>query len=135
YDVLTETAELDVMGMTCAACSNRIEKVLNRVENVKNANVNLTTENATISYTPEATTVDELINKIHKLRYDATPKQDSSTKHTQKYDELKHKHTKIIITSILTTPLLLTMLVHLFGMQIPDLFMNPCFQFVLATPV
>src|SRR5699024_5030453 len=135
YDVLTETAELDVMGMTCAACSNRIEKVLNRDENVKNANVNLTTENATISYNPEATTVDELINKIHKLGYDATPKQDSSEKHTQKEEELKHKRTKLIISSILATPLLLTMLVHLFGMQIPDLFMNPWFQFVLATPV
>ena len=32
-------SELDVIGMTCAACSNRIEKVLNKTTGVKQATV------------------------------------------------------------------------------------------------
>lgn len=135
YGVLTEKAELDVIGMTCAACSNRIEKVLNRDAGVEHANVNLTTENATIAYNPEMTSIDDLIKKIQKIGYDAKPKQAASEKSSQKEQELKHKRTKLIISAILAAPLLLTMFVHLFGMQIPHIFMNPWFQFALATPV
>ncbi|MGN4239752.1 heavy metal translocating P-type ATPase [Staphylococcus equorum] len=135
YGVLTEKAELDVIGMTCAACSNRIEKVLNRDASVEHANVNLTTENATIAYNPEMTSIDDLIKKIQKIGYDAKPKQAASEKSSQKEQELKHKRTKLIISAILAAPLLLTMFVHLFGMQIPHIFMNPWFQFALATPV
>jgi Cu+-exporting ATPase len=121
--------------MTCAACSNRIEKVLNRDAGVEHANVNLTTENATIAYNPEMTSIDDLIKKIQKIGYDAKPKQAASEKSSQKEQELKHKRTKLIISAILAAPLLLTMFVHLFGMQIPHIFMNPWFQFALATPV
>ncbi|MDN5828427.1 MAG: heavy metal translocating P-type ATPase [Staphylococcus equorum] len=135
YGVLTEKAELDVIGMTCAACSNRIEKVLNRDTGVAHANVNLTTENATIAYNPEMTSIDDLIKKIQKIGYDAKPKQAASEKSSQKEQELQHKRTKLIISAILAAPLLLTMFVHLFGMQIPHIFMNPWFQFALATPI
>ncbi|PTE94878.1 copper-translocating P-type ATPase [Staphylococcus equorum] len=135
YGVLTEKAELDIIGMTCAACSNRIEKVLNRDAGVEHANVNLTTENATIAYNPEMTSIDDLIKKIQKIGYDAKPKQAASEKSSQKEQELKHKRNKLIISAILAAPLLLTMFVHLFGMQIPHIFMNPWFQFALATPV
>lgn len=135
YGVLTEKAELDVIGMTCAACSNKIEKVLNRDAGVEHANVNLTTENATIAYNPEMTSIDDLIKKIQKIGYDAKPKQAATEKSSQKEQELKHKRTKLIISAILAAPLLLTMFVHLFGMQIPHIFMNPWFQFALATPV
>ncbi|MFJ1245200.1 cation transporter, partial [Bacillus amyloliquefaciens] len=38
---------LGITGMTCAACANRIEKNLNKMEDVT-ANVNVTTEKATI---------------------------------------------------------------------------------------
>ena len=38
-----QNATLNITGMTCAACSNRIEKRLNKMDNVK-AQVNLTTK-------------------------------------------------------------------------------------------
>src|SRR5699024_11447985 len=43
--------------------------------------------------------------------------------------------TKVIISAFLSIPLLITMLDHLFGVRLPDIFMNPWFQFALATPV
>ncbi|EQB36314.1 ATPase P [Virgibacillus sp. CM-4] len=135
YDVLTEKAEFDVFGMTCAACSNRIEKVLNKQDGVKLATVNLTTESATVEYNAGLVDQKALIEKIRNVGYDAKPKAEASEKQTHKEKELKHQKTKLIISAVLALPLLVTMLVHLFNMTIPDIFMNSWFQFALATPV
>ncbi len=135
YGVLTEKVELDVFGMTCAACSTRIEKVLNKQDGVKSAAVNLTTETASIEYNPGLLDLKALIDKIKNLGYDAKPKAEAEEKQTHKEKEIKNMKTKLIISAVLAAPLLVTMLVHLFNMTIPDIFMNPWFQFVLATPV
>ncbi|EFS19850.1 heavy metal translocating P-type ATPase [Staphylococcus hominis] len=135
YDVETDKSELDVIGMTCAACSNRIEKVLNKTTGVKQATVNLTTEQATIDYYPGQTDVDTLIGRIQHLGYDAKPKQSKKEQASRKVQELKRKRNKLIISAILAFPLLLTMLVHLFNVPLPEIFMNPWFQFILATPI
>ncbi|MFS0615807.1 heavy metal translocating P-type ATPase [Lederbergia ruris] len=135
YGVLTEKAEFDVFGMTCAACSTRIEKILNKQEGVKRATVNLTTESAVVEYNPGLVDPKALIGKIQNIGYDAKPKAEADEKQTYKEKELQHKKTKLIVSAVLSAPLLLTMLVHLFGMNLPDIFMNPWFQFALATPV
>jgi P-type Cu+ transporter len=135
YGVVMEKSELDVFGMTCAACSNRIEKVLNKQQGVKLATVNLTTESAAIEYNPGMIDVKDLIEKIQKLGYDAKPKAEAEEKQTYKEKELQSKKAKLIISALLSAPLLVTMLVHLFGMNVPAIFMNPWFQFALATPV
>ncbi|QTM98417.1 heavy metal translocating P-type ATPase [Sediminibacillus dalangtanensis] len=135
YGVRTEKADLDVFGMTCAACSNRIEKVLNKQEGVSQAAVNLTTESATVEYNPVLTDPQALIEKIRKIGYDAKPKAESEERQTHKEKELQQKKTKLIISAVLAAPLLVTMLVHLLNMNIPAILMNPWFQFALATPV
>ncbi|WP_039069184.1 heavy metal translocating P-type ATPase [Staphylococcus shinii] len=135
YGILNDKVDLEVTGMTCAACSNRIEKVLNRTDGVDEANVNLTTENATIIYNPNSTSVETLIKKIQKLGYDAQLKKEADEKQSHKALELKHKLTKLVISAILALPLLLTMFVHLFNMHLPSILMNPWFQFILATPI
>ena len=53
------------------ACSNRIEKVLNKAPGVKDATVNLTTEQAMVTYYPGQTDLDTLIGRIRNLGYDA----------------------------------------------------------------
>ena len=135
YGVLMEKTELDVFGMTCAACSSRIEKVLNKQAGVKQATVNLTTETASIEYNPGLTDTKAIIEKIKNVGYDAKPKAKAEEKQTHKEKEIKTMQVKLIISALLAAPLLVTMLVHLFNMNIPDIFMNPWFQFALATPV
>ncbi|WP_163970291.1 heavy metal translocating P-type ATPase [Oceanobacillus halotolerans] len=135
YGVQTEKAEFDVMGMTCAACSNRIEKVLNKQEAISVANVNLATESATIEYNPNLMQESDIIGRIQKLGYDARPKAEKQAKQTQKEKQIQRMKTKLIVSGLLSAPLLVTMLVHLFGINIPAIFMNPWFQFLLATPV
>lgn len=62
------TVTLKVTGMTCAACANRIEKVLNKMDGVE-ANVNLAMEKATIKYDPSKQTIADIETKIENLGY------------------------------------------------------------------
>ena len=135
YGIQMEKSELDVMGMTCAACSSRIEKVLNKQEGIKEATVNLTTENATVEYNPGLIDEKAIIDRIKKLGYDAKVKADKQEKQSQKEKELQKMKWKLIISAILSIPLLVTMLDHLLGISLPSIFMNPWFQFALATPI
>src|SRR5699024_3493645 len=57
-----------VTGMTCAACSNRVEKVLNKMEGVE-AQVNPTTEKASVAYNPDATSLVDITEKVEKIGY------------------------------------------------------------------
>lgn len=135
YGVQLEKVDFDVLGMTCAACSTRIEKVLNKQDGVRGASVNLATESAAIEYNPALLSELDLIGKIQKLGYDAKEKVNKEEKQTHKEKEIKQMQMKLVISAILSVPLIITMLDHLFGISLPSLLMNPWFQFALATPV
>jgi Cu+-exporting ATPase len=62
-----------VVGMTCASCSNRIERFLRKTDGVVEANVNLATEVATIRYLPESVGRSELVGAIEKAGYEVRP--------------------------------------------------------------
>ncbi len=63
YDVITEKKELVLTGMTCAACSTRIEKGLNQMDGVIQANVNLALEKATVEFNPSAISPKDINSK------------------------------------------------------------------------
>lgn len=133
YQVRPAHAEFDITGMTCAACSNRIEKVLNKQPAIQNATVNLSTEVATVDYYPGNMDESDIIERIKKLGYDATLKSEEQS--DRKENELRRKKYKLILSAVLSLPLLLTMLTHLFGIHLSHIFMNPWFQFAFAFPV
>ena len=133
YQVRPAHAEFDITGMTCAACSNRIEKVLNKQPAIQNATVNLSTEVATVDYYPGNMDESDIIERIKKLGYDATLKSEEQS--DRKENELRRKKYKLILAALLSLPLLLTMLTHLLGIHLPHIFMNPWFQFAFAFPV
>ncbi|MFP7479417.1 heavy metal translocating P-type ATPase [Terribacillus saccharophilus] len=63
-------ATLQITGMTCAACATRIEKGLNKVEGVEQANVNLALEKTNIKYDAEVTDIEKFKEKVQSLGYD-----------------------------------------------------------------
>ncbi|SFG61871.1 Cu+-exporting ATPase [Halobacillus alkaliphilus] len=138
YGVQTDKVELDIHGMTCAACSTRIQKGLSRMNGIEEASVNLTTEAGVIEYQPGLVSTDQIIEKIKDLGYDAIIKKDREEQKDYKEEELKRKKRQLFLSIILSLPLLYTMIGHLpwnLGIPVPELMMNPWFQFVLATPV
>ena len=68
----TRAVDLQLTGMTCAACAARIEKVLNRAEGV-DAAVNFATETAHVVFDPGKATAESLIEVVRKAGYDAAP--------------------------------------------------------------
>ncbi len=64
--------DLQVGGMTCAACVRRVERALTKVPGVESAAVNLATERANVRF-GGATTVDDLLSAVGKAGYTAAP--------------------------------------------------------------
>lgn len=135
YGVETKKTSFDIHGMTCASCSARIEKVLNKQTSIEQAAVNLAGESAMVEYYPGLMDDKKIINIIKKLGYDANVKSSKEDQQSYKDKQLKNMKIKLLVSVILSIPLLITMLDHLLGIRIPSIFMNPWFQFALATPV
>jgi P-type Cu+ transporter len=73
------TATIPVSGMTCAACSARVQRTLQKTPGVAAANVNLMTGSATVDFDPGATTPDHLVEAIRATGYGAElPGEDES---------------------------------------------------------
>ncbi|KXO92895.1 heavy metal translocating P-type ATPase [Tsukamurella pseudospumae] len=64
------SVELDIGGMTCASCANRIERKLNGLDGVE-ATVNYATEKAKV-HVPEGFDAQALIDEVAKTGYSAT---------------------------------------------------------------
>ena len=62
-------AVLPIEGMTCAACVRRVERAINKVEGVNEANVNLATEKATVRFDPAIASVEQLRDAVAKAGY------------------------------------------------------------------
>ncbi|HET6837041.1 MAG TPA: cation transporter, partial [Gemmatimonadales bacterium] len=65
------TATVPVSGMTCAACSARVQRALERVPGVSAANVNLMTGSATVEFDAETVAPDQLVAAIRATGYGA----------------------------------------------------------------
>ncbi|MGM8215517.1 heavy metal translocating P-type ATPase [Bacillaceae bacterium W0354] len=135
YGVKEEKVELDIHGMTCAACSNRIEKVLSKMPGISQVNINLATESGTITYTPGLVSVDDVLEKVKKIGYEAFIKQEREEQESYQEKEIHHKRNRFILSAILSFPLLLTMIGHLpfdIGFDAPSFITYPWTQFILA---
>ncbi len=138
YGVRNNKMDLDVFGMTCAACSTRIEKVLNKMDGMVSATVNLATESASVEFNSAVLSIDQIIAKIQNLGYDAKEKVQREAKAQQKEEEINAKKRKLLISILLSLPLLYTMVGHApwdTGLPMPHMLMNPWFQLLMATPV
>src|SRR5690348_13181103 len=67
--VQPEEVTFGVTGMTCASCVRRIEKTLGKVPGVAQATVNLATEKATVTFDPNAATLDGMKAAVEKAGY------------------------------------------------------------------
>jgi Cu+-exporting ATPase len=140
--VITQTAlvpdlQLELTGMTCASCANRIERSLNKVSGVE-ATVNYATEKASVRVSADHTTLDAdaLIAAVEKAGYGATvvvPREVSAASPAQEttpVDELGALRQRLIISTALTVPVLLMSMIP------PLQFMNwQWLALTLASPV
>jgi len=127
--------ELKITGMSCAACSARIEKRLNKFEGVK-ASVNLATQRASIEYDSSKIKSADLIKAVEALGYNAEKVENISQdrEKEEREKEIKKLKWEFIAAAVLSSPLLLAMVFMLVNIDIPFLH-NEYFQLIIATPV
>ncbi len=99
---LDQRVELDVSGMTCAACASRIEKKLNKMPGVQ-ATVNYATERAVVLGLPPDKAADA-VGVVQAAGYDAAPVVEGEE--GQGYaDRVKMLRNRLIVAALLTVPL------------------------------
>jgi len=128
--------DLQLTGMTCAACAARIEKVLNRAEGV-HAAVNFATESAHVEFDTEHSSPQALIDAVRKAGYDAAPAIDPFEQPEQQARAEASRYRRDLrlfaLATLLTAPLAAQMAFMVTGSHATQL---PIWlQFALATPV
>src|SRR6266481_3353910 len=127
-------ATLTLEGMTCASCAMRIEKGLKKVPGIKDASVNLATEQATVTCDPAQTNLEQMVQKVEAVGYKAFPQVSSPQKTVQeetasylsgtteipvvsisqadeqsrrKQAEIRHKRNLLMLGIVLTVPVVI----------------------------
>lgn len=136
FSVPTELIELDISGMTCAACSSRLERVLSKLSGVEMAAINLATEKAAVTLHSGAVTQEDLILAVAKTGFSATPSITTAQERVQAEararQQDRREQNRLVMSALLTFPLALPMLLMPFGI---DAAPPPWLQFILATIV
>ena len=102
------TVTIPIGGMTCAACANRIERVLSKKEGVLRASVNFATENATVEYDPQKIRLSAIRQAIEDIGYKALSieKKTVDEDKLRKEKEIRTLWTKFIVSAVFAVPLL-----------------------------
>jgi len=128
YEVMTQSVELQIDGMSCASCVGRVEKALSKVPGVLTASVNLATEKATVEVL-SSVTFATLAAAIGKAGYSARP---MAAQQAESVPRLIPEWWPVAASALLTLPLVAPMLLQLIGL---DWMLNGWVQLALATPV
>jgi Cu+-exporting ATPase len=104
----TRSVTIPIQGMTCAACSSRIEKMLNKTTGVLQASVNLASEKATVEYDPAIIKLTGIKEVIEKLGYKPLDVEKISVDEDKlrKEKEIRIMKIKLIISMVFALPLL-----------------------------
>ena len=133
-----QTFVFDVTGMHCAACSSRVERVLNAKEGVS-ATVNLALERADVAVSGDFD-ADVIKGFIEKTGFGATLREGSLAERQQqaeKLDEARSEEEKrsfylFLFSAVMTVPLVAPMIGMVLGQS---WHLNPYLQLALALPV
>ncbi|HHF6610780.1 TPA: heavy metal translocating P-type ATPase, partial [Haemophilus influenzae] len=120
---------IQIGGMTCQSCANRIEKVLNKKPFVQQAGVNFAAEEAQVVFDATQASETQIIEIIHKTGFSAHIKQTNELP----IEENTSIPWRLIVLWIINIPFLIGMLGMMSGSH--HLMLPPIWQFALASIV
>lgn len=136
FHVPERDIDLKITGMTCAACSTRLEKVLGKVPGVAEASVNLATEKAKLRYTEGVVGPADLIAAVEGAGFGASVLTRAGEQARQEDEaqarQSRHDLLVLLVAAVLTVPLVADMFLHMAGASVR---VTPWMQLALATPV
>ncbi len=139
FDVAKETFSFPVEGMTCSACAGRIEKALNAVPGVTEANINLALERADVAGISGVVQLDMLADAVDRAGYkaiiiSATEEQARVEEaHRARAEAALRREKYTLIASILLALPLASQMAAMAGLG--SFHLAPWVEWLLATPV
>ena len=126
---------LKIDGMTCSACSNGLEKYLNKQEGIKQASVNLVMNNASIEYDEKVLDIPQIEKFVQKAGFESLGI-DKLEKEKKKVSNEKYKLMALTVLAILILYISMGQMVGLPVFEILDMHHNPIYfavvQFVIS---
>ena len=153
---MTQKQTFDVSGMTCAACSARVEKTTSGVSGVERAVVNLLKNSMEVEYDGNPATLAAISAAVEKAGYGAVPRVEagavagapsspaspSAARENAAAKEAAHVRMRLIVSFVFTIPLFYLSMGHMFGWPLPEFFLGhenmltfAFTQFLLLLPV
>ena len=133
--IILRKEQFDITGMTCSACSARIEKGVAKLPGIQEVSVNLLKNSMVVSYDETALDTLQIIQAVEKAGYGAIPKSGqikSATSHTAtsapagkpavstaqaEYAQMKQR---LLLSAIFTIPLFYISMGHMMGWPLPS---------------
>ena len=137
---------LDITGMSCSACSSRIEKVVSKMQGVDSISVNLLTNKANVTYDEGQTDTAAIIARIEKLGFGAAQHQEVKAAAAKPVDtaaqELQEMRQRLLLSLGFTAPLFYLHMGRMYGWPLPAFvlgdaneMLNALLQLLFCIPV
>ncbi|MHD0316552.1 heavy metal translocating P-type ATPase [Fusobacterium sp. THCT1E2] len=136
--------ELDIDGISCQVCVNKIEKKVSKLNGVKSVAVNLANSRGKIVYDSDVIKLSEILEVMQKMGYTGTRHEESSEnqKDKEKEDHLKREFLEFKIAIVFSAIVFYIAMGTMIGLPVPSIISpdaNPLnfaiVQFILALPV
>lgn len=119
--------QFSVTGMSCAACSARVEKAVNNVDGVTSCSVSLLTNSMGVEGTASA---KDIISAVEKAGYGAQLKDGNKKRKSNGYDEFEDKETPKLVKRLVSSAVFLVILMYfsmghmMWGFPLPKFYEN-----------
>ena len=137
FNVATEQRTFAVHGMTCSACSARVEKALRGEPGVLDAEVNLALERATVTIVAGAASSANLIERVRRGGYRLATGEVRDEEHRQRAEDeqrrLDAERRTVVAAVVLALPMVGGMILALLGYE--EWHLMPAAEVLLATPI
>lgn len=136
--------ELDIDGISCQVCVNKIEKKVSKLNGVKSVIVNLASSRGKIVYDSDVIKLSEILEVMKKMGYTGTKHEESSEnlRDKEKEEHLKREFLEFKIAIIFSAIIFYIAMGTMIGLPVPAIIspdVNPLnfaiVQFILALPV
>lgn len=139
--------KFDVTGMTCSACSARVEKTVSAMDGTTDVNVNLLKNTMVVSYDENMTNTAEIVDAVVKAGYGAQVQGEKNTQKSNEAVDLASQEAKtmkirLIVSLIFTVPIFYISMGHMMGWPLPGFLLGnensmifAFTQFLLLIPV
>lgn len=129
-----QKAKFNIQGMTCSSCQVHVEKAVNKLEGVKNVNVNLLLNNMTLEYDETILDNEKIMKVVKDAGYGANLAEEENREQSQKREKVDNKDhirsmkTRLMISIVFWIALMYVAMHHMFeewfGLPIPQIVKN-----------